>query len=187
LDLLMFDVSAPRLVVSSEALSADDESVIRSFVSVVRVLLDEGAGAAHLADGALAAFQTDFYLTQVGNGGFAQFLWNGGRDPEVMPLVRDGLSRFGGEAHRAVFERSVAGWDALSPAAQAEFTQRGLFGSNPLRDQLSKTDDEYFALHFTDPLADRLAAWLRAHPDLQAVPRADLERYVAARMAVISA
>jgi hypothetical protein len=183
----MFDVSAPRLVVSAEALATDDESVIRSFASIISVMLEEGAAASHLADGALAAYHTDFYLTQVGNGGFAQFLWNGGRDPEVLLQVRDGLSRFGGEAHRAVFERSVAGWNALTPDEQAEFAASGLFGSNPLRDRLSRTDDEYFALHFTDPLADRLAAWLRTHPALQSVPRAELERYVAARMAAVSA
>ena len=67
------------------------------------------------------------------------------------------------------------------------FAASGLFGSNPLRDRLSRTDDEYFALHLTDPLADRLAAWLRTHPALQQVPRAELERYVAARIAAVSA
>jgi hypothetical protein len=187
LDLLMLDVSTPRLVVSSEALATDDESVIRSFVSIVSVMIEEGAEAGHLADGALAAHHTDFYLTQVGNGGFAQFLWNGGRDPEVLAQVREGLSRFGGEAHQSVFERSVAGWHALSPDEQAEFSQLGLFGSNPLRDRLSGTDDDYFTVHFADPLATRLAAWLRAHPSLQPVPRAELERYVAARTAAVSA
>jgi hypothetical protein len=187
LDLLMFDVSTPRLVVSSEALATDDESVIRSFVSIVSVLLEEGAEAGHLADGTLAAYHTDFYLTQVGNGGFAQFLWNGGRDPEILAQVGEGLSRFGGEAHQGVFDRSVAGWNALTPEEQTEFAQLGLFGSNPLRDRLSETDDDYFAIHFTDPLAARLAAWLRAHPALQPVPRAELERYVAARMATVSA
>lgn len=183
----MINASVPQLVVSVESLAADDAAVVHSFVSIVNVLLEDGVEPEHLADGSFAAYYTDYYLAQVGNGGFAQFLWNGGRDPRVLSSVRDGLTRFGGEAHTAIFARYAAGWDALSPAAREEFCGRDLFGTNSLRDRLGEPDDDFFALNRTDPLTGRIAGWLRAHPDLLVLPRAELEEYVASRIAVIRA
>lgn len=161
--------------------------VVESFVSIVNALLDDGLEPDHLADGSFAAYYTDYYLAQVSNGGFAQFLWNGGRDSRILSLVHEGLSRFGGAAHATVFARYVAGWHALSPAEREEFCGRDLFGTDPLRDRLGGPDDDFFALNRTDPLTGRIAAWLRTHPDLLVLPRAEIEAHVAARSAAIRA
>jgi hypothetical protein len=51
----------------------------------------------------------------------------------------------------------AAGWDALSPAGRKEFCGRDMFGTDPLRDRLGEPDDDFFALHGTDPLTGRVA------------------------------
>jgi hypothetical protein len=177
------EATAPRVVVSAEALAEDDESTVMSFVSIVDELLERGIADGGLVDGALGAYYTDVYAAQVANGGFAQFLINGGHRPDVLAAVRDCLQTLGAAGHVALFDRFHAGWTALDESAQQEFLASQLFGDNPTRDRLNEPLDDFFALNASDPIMDRLAGWLRGHPELLVLPRARLSRYVAARVA----
>nr|MDT0662456.1 DUF4375 domain-containing protein [Micromonospora sp. DSM 115978] len=177
------EATTPRIVVSAEALADDDESTVMSFVSIVDELLERGIADDGLADGTLAAYYTDVYAAQVANGGFAQFLINGGHRPDVLAAVRDCLENLGATAHAALFDRFLACWTALTESTRQEFLASQLFGENPTRDKLNEPLDDFFALNASDPIIDRLAGWLRGHPDLLVLPRGRLSRYVAARVA----
>jgi hypothetical protein len=56
---------------------------------------------------ALLSYYVDYYLAEVNNGGFAQFVYNTAWKPRVVALVKQGLSAIGALKHAELFWRTA--------------------------------------------------------------------------------
>ena len=67
----------PNVVVSAESVaSADPAEIIHSNIAFVNALFAEQVRPEEIASDALRSYHVDYYLAQVENGGFSQFVYN---------------------------------------------------------------------------------------------------------------
>ena len=66
-----------HIVVSRESIKSNDAyAIIKSNISVVNYLLEEGAEPGELSPDALGSYYVDYYLAEITNGGNAQYMFN---------------------------------------------------------------------------------------------------------------
>ena len=173
--------NADPIVVSAESMAGDDaHEIIQSNIDFMNRLLED-IDPEHVSQEGLVSYYVDYYMAQVCNGGFAQFVWNSGWNLNVVALVTAGLDRFGGERHVAMFEKM----SALVPAERSElevFCNRDLFGPNAERDRLNVFNKDFFALKEQEPLDQANAAWIRARPGLVVIPQEQMDTLIAERV-----
>lgn len=157
----------PQIVVSENSFNdADPTTVIYSCGSFLRLVLEEGGDQDDLHPDALCSFAVSYFLDEVNNGGFSQFVYNTGWDGDLVADIAAGLAAMGASDHLAWFNarREFVDSPQISRGLPAFFASE-YFGENPFRDSLN--DDSFFEIE-TD-LAAINAAWLRSHPDLVVV------------------
>ena len=92
------------VVLSRESLeSADVRATIALNIDFVNALFEELLEPEEVSHDALLSYYVDYYLAEVNNGGFAQFVYNTGWKPRVVALVKEGLSAIGAVKHAELF------------------------------------------------------------------------------------
>jgi hypothetical protein len=163
--------SRDAIVVLEASVTHDDPGeIVGSNVWFVNALLEEQLTADEIAPDALRSYYVDYYLAQVNNGGFSQFVYNSRWSPLVVRLVREGMLAMGAERHLAVFDGAAKlverfGQDRLDSYFASEY-----FGDNADRDELNAPNDEFSATEEAEDLLSLNAAWLRKHPHLCPMP-----------------
>lgn len=173
------------LVSDSSMASAETYDVLNSNISVVNALMGEHLRETEISRAALKSYYVDYYLGQVNNGGFSQFVFNTGWNAFVVELVREGLRDMGATQRLALFVEGVAAVETLGGDKLKRYLGGDYFGEDPDRDALGSTDDRFFALNKTEDLIALNAAWLRRQPTLRALPVSDLEKEVERRGAAL--
>jgi hypothetical protein len=154
-------------VVSEEAFASDEPmALVQSNIDFLNALFGEHLRAEEVPADGLRSYYADYWLAQVNNGGFSQFVYNARWNPQVVSLVREGLEAMGAREHLALFEQGARLVQAMGQARLEAYFASEYFGDNPERDALNAPDDAFFALEKQQPLLALNAAWLRAHPDL---------------------
>lgn len=156
-----------QIVVSENSFNdADLTTVIYSCASFLRLVLEEGGDEDDLHPDALRSFAVSYFLDEVNNGGFSQFVYNTGRHVDLLADIAAGLAAMGAEDHLAWFNarREFVDSPQISQGLSGFFASE-YFGENPFRDSLN--DDSFFDIE-ADLVAIN-AAWLRSHPDLVVV------------------
>jgi hypothetical protein len=179
-------MSLDKSVVVSDQSYASNEpyDLVESNVLFVNALFEQHLRADEIAPDALRSYYVDYYVAQVNNGGFSQFVYNSGWSPSLIGMVRDGLSAMKAAEHLKLFEKSADIVRQMEPDRLQAFLRGKYFGTNAERDALDANDDRFFDLSKTDDLIAINAAWLRGLPGLRVMTpeqmQAEVERRAAA-------
>lgn len=174
------------VVVSREALASDDPyDLVLSNIHFVNHLGDLLVRGDEWDPRALQSYYVDYYLAQVNNGGFAQFLLNSHSIARDAPRVADGLRAMGALRHLALFRDSMAKVDAFGSERLEQLLSSDTFWENPDREALGTNDSAFYALGKEENLIALNSAWLRGLPDLVVVDQAELKEEAARQAALI--
>jgi hypothetical protein len=170
------------VIVSTDALASDDPyELISSNIDVVNALFAEHLNQEEISADALRSYYVDYFLSQLNNGGFSQFVYNS-RWGECIDYITDGFAAMGAHKHLELFEDAAQkmnrrpGIDGLQRFFGSEY-----FGDNPEREILDEFSDGFFALADVENLTALNAKWLRDHPHLVALSQDDIAREVRSR------
>ncbi|MGV3721283.1 MAG: DMP19 family protein [Actinomycetota bacterium] len=178
---------ANAVVISQESLESDDPyEVVGSNVDFVNALLGEYLRADEIAVDALRSYYVDYFLAQLENGGFSQFVYNSGWSEDVVRLVREGLREMGAVQHLALFEETSEQIAALGPERLRAYLESEYFDENEERDALNVMGADFSGISEAEDLIELNAAWLRSLPGLVALPEAELDAEAKRRGAALS-
>ncbi len=174
------------VLVSQEALASNDPyDLIYSNIEVVNAQLEEHLKHEEISTDALRSYYVDFFLAQLNNGGFSQFVYNSGWG-ECIDYITDGFEAMGATRHLELFEdaarkmRERPGIEGLK-----RFFESDYFDENPERDILDEFNDGFFALEESEDLIELNAAWLRGLPHLAALSKQEIAEEVEQRAQAI--
>lgn len=163
------------IVVSEQSVQSDDEyDPIYSNIEYINALLDEYVHFDEMSDEALKSYYVDYYLAQVNNGGFSQFVYNSQWSNTTNNYIRQGLADMGATQHLALFNKSTSILDRMGTEKIEQYLNGDYFGDNAERDALSAFDGEFFALQDDHDLIRLNAQWLKNHPKLRVLNMADM-------------
>ena len=168
----MAEHTARDAIVVLEASVAHDDpgEIVGSNVWFVNALLEEYLTVEEIAPDALRSYYVDYYLVQVNNGGFSQFVYNSRWSPLVIRLIYEGMRAMGARRHLEVFEQGAKLVEAFSPDRLQAYFASDYFGENTDRDELNTPHDDFSAAEEVENLLALNAAWLRKHPKLFPLP-----------------
>lgn len=129
---------------------------------------------------ALNSYYVDYYLAQLENGGFSQFVYNSGWHSHIVSAIRRGMKDMGAKRHSALFEEAAALFDRMSDEEKTAFFESGYFGDNQERDLLDQISDRIFQLNEEEDLWRKNEDFLRRHPKLTLVGREEFEKILEA-------
>jgi uncharacterized protein DUF4375 len=170
------------VIVSDQSVaSADPYDVVYSNIELVNALFGEHLRADEIAPDALRSYYVDYYLAQINNGGFSQFVYNSHWSPLMNAFIREGLLAMKAVGHLALFNESAALVDRLGADRLQTFFESEYFDTNAERDALDANNERFYALSETEDLIALNAAWLRSLPGLTARTADEIKAEVARR------
>jgi len=175
------------IIVSKNSIESDDPyDIIWANIDFVNALFAEHIGKDEVSREALKSYYVDYYLAQVNNGGFSQFVYNSRWHPRTIGLVREGLVAMNAKKHLALFEEGAALVAALGEAGLKGYLASDYFGGGRgIGERLSVTDDRFFDLKEQENLIQLNSAWLKRHPKLVVIPKTEFRTEVDRRAAAV--
>lgn len=172
------------VVLPAESLHAGDEALVDANVDVVNAMYEELLDEREIAPNALRSYMVDFYLTQMLDGGFAQYVFTAGDRTRTDRLVRDGLREMGAAEHAALFDELAAAFGALSED-EADAYLDGDDDASPAVARLEALDERFEELQDARDLVTLNAAWLRGQEGILALDDDGIEDEIARRVGLI--
>jgi hypothetical protein len=155
------------VVVSNDSVESDDPyDIVYSNITFLNALLEEHFRHDELSRDAMRSYYVDYYLAQVNNGGFSQFVYNSRWDENTIRFVREGLEEIGATKHWKLFHESASIIDRIGPDGMERFFESEYFGENKERDILNEFDDKFYTLSDDEDLVELNATWLRGLSNL---------------------
>ncbi len=155
------------VVVTDESFESDDPyDIVYSNIQFVNALLEEYLKPEEIPVDAFRSYYVDYYLAQVEDGGFSQFVHNSRWDPMLIRHVEDGLRLMNATGHAELFQQSTELVAARGADRLATFLESEYFDENPERDFLNRYNDRFYQLSESKDLIARNAAWLQSLPNL---------------------
>jgi hypothetical protein len=158
------------IVVDESSVASDDsdDDIVRSNIDFINELRGQHIRFDEVSQDALRSYQVDYYLAQMLNGGFAQFVMNSGWGAGTVSLVREGLAAMGATEHLELFEVGTGLVQSLGDAGLKRFFATSIqdYAKSPELAVLKAVDDRFFALDKRHSLSSLNRAWLRSHPNL---------------------
>lgn len=174
------------IVVSVESLNSDNPNhIVDSNISFVNALFEEYLPPDEVPVDALRSYYVDYYLTQVENGGFSQFVFNSRWDSKVVQLVEDGLRLMNANQHTLSFQQNAVLVRQLGPDGLKDFLQSEYFDENPERDALDRNNSLFFELSKEEDLVVLNAAWLKSLPNVIALEKDEIAEEIKRRAALV--
>jgi hypothetical protein len=165
------EISQDRIVVLEASVTHDDPGeIVGSSIWFVNALFEESLTIDEIAPDALRSYYVDYYLAQVNNGGFSQFVYNSRWSPFVLRVVREGMRAMGATRHLEVFEEGARLVEEFGPDRLQAYFVSEYFGENLDRDELNAPNEAFSAAEEAEDLLALNAAWLRKHPSLCPLP-----------------
>ncbi|KAB1229373.1 DMP19 family protein [Chryseobacterium viscerum] len=160
-----------KIIVSEASYkSSDPYDIIRSNISVVSLLDEEGIEEENMHEDSITSYYVDYYISQYKNGNFSQFVWNSGWSIELNKIIEGGLKKIGAQKHLDLFLEQSSKVESLTKEELETFLENEYFGSNPTRDALK--NDSFYSLE--ENLTELHAQWLKNHPDLKVLTIDDM-------------
>jgi hypothetical protein len=170
------------VIVSDQSFaSTEPYDIISSNIELVNALFGEHLRADEIPPDALRSYYVDYYLAQVENGGFSQFVYNSHWSPLMNGFIREGLAGMKAVRHLALFDESAALVDRLGADGLQTFLESDYFDDNAERDSLDANNDRFSELSETEDLVALNAAWLRSLPNLRMMTADEIKAEVARR------
>ena len=171
-----------NVVVSDVSLKSDDPyEIVGSNIAFLNAQLEEHLRHDELSPDGLRSYYVDYYLAQVNNGGFSQFVYNSRWDQDTIRFVREGLQLMGAKRHLELFNESASIIDRVGSEGMEKFFASEYFGNNKERDTLNAFDDKFFELSKHDDLIELNSKWLKALPNLMVMTKAEMKAEVERR------
>ncbi|PNI09263.1 hypothetical protein CXX84_08070 [Arthrobacter sp. AFG7.2] len=173
--------SQQPVVLTSSSIESSDEDVVEANVSVVDAMHTALLRSGEMSAVAVRSYYVDFYLTQVLEGGFAQYVFTAGDRSETDTLIREGMAGMGANAHLDLFNRSVSAFDGLSEGDEEHYLDGGLDGPEDTPDavlRMEELDGEFEELLERENITALNAAWLRGQPELLVLDDVELGAYI---------
>jgi hypothetical protein len=179
-------ISPDAVVVSDESFQDEEPaSIVASNIDFVNSLLDGQFKAEELSANALRSYYVDYFLCQVENGGFSQFVYNSRWNPKVIELVHEGLSAINARLHLDVLEEGMNQVEELGEAGLEAYFASEYFGENEVRDDLNEPNDRFVEASKSEDLFVLNAAWLRQRPDLVVLTAEQIQEEIRRRKGAI--
>jgi len=176
----------PSVIISDQSVaSAAPYDIVYSNIEFVNALFGEHLRADEIAPDALRSYYVDYYLAQVNNGGFSQFVYNSHWSPLMNAFIREGLLAMKAVGHLALFNNSAALVDRLGADGLQALLESDYFGDNPERDSLDDNNDRFNELSDAEDLIALNAAWLRSLPGLKVKTADEIKAEIARRAAAL--
>ena len=167
------------IVVSQTSVESDDSyDIIMSNIDTLNQAFDRYLDYDEVCVAALQSYHVDYYLAQVENGGFSQFVYNSNWDPRMQTWIREGLQAMQAKKHAALFEQSAAMVNQWSAEQLQQYCDGEYFGDNQQRDLLSQFDDAFYALSEREDLIELNSQWLKNHPQLKVLADDEIAEYL---------
>lgn len=160
-------ISRDAVVVSNASFRSDEPSdIVESNISFINALFEEYLTADEVSSDALRSYYVDYYLAQVNNGGFSQFVYNSRWSPQCIAYVREGMRAMNAKQHLEAFEGAARLVEQFGQDRLEEYFASEYFGENSDRDDLNAPNDRFTKVEKKEDLLALNAAWLRTHPRL---------------------
>lgn len=178
----MCAISRDSVVVSDLSYSNDEPcDLVGSNIDFLNALFAEYLEPDEVSTDGLCSYYVDYYMSQVNNGGFSQFVYNSQWRENLNELVCQGLRAMNAVQHLDIFENGMylvgsAGSDELELYLASEY-----FGENSFRDQLDTLNDRFFDVSKSENLTKLNAAWLRQLPNLVVLSESEMQQEIARR------
>lgn len=172
------------VVLPAEALDGPDAELVDANIDVVNAMYTELLGEDEIAANALRSYYVDFFLTEVLDGGFAQYVVSAGERGDLDRLVREGLRGMGAPEHLALFDAMVAAFDGLDDDDAAAYLE-GDGGSDAV-EALEALDDRVEEVLEDEDLVSLNGAWLRRQEHLLALDEDGIDDEIARRVALVT-
>lgn len=177
-----FAIQPDAIVVSANShQSKEAEDIVESNVSFVNSLFEEYLTEEEVSADALRSYYVDYYLAQVNNGGFSQFVYNSRWNPKCIQYVREGMRAIGANRHLKIFEEGAELVSKMDSRQLEAYLTSEYFGENVERDKLNAVDGRFSEVEKKEDLLKLNAAWLRAHPGLKVLTDEEIQEEVRRR------
>lgn len=176
------------VILTIEGAAASNEDVVGDNVEVVNAMYQALLNAEEIAPDALRSYFVDFYLTQMLEGGFAQYVFMTPDRDELDNYIREGLEGMGAKEHLALFERTIEHYDSLSETdmeAYLEGESDEESGPSEAVAAMEALDGEFEELLESEDVTGLNAVWLRSQPGLLVLDEQELVAHIATRVAGI--
>jgi len=182
------------VIVSKESLDSDE--IVQSNIDFINALLESLYRYDELSRDGLRSYFVDYYLAEINNGGFLQFIFNTDWDEGIVRRVREGLQAMGAKKHLALFERAAAKLETpdrerLEETGDgADWISSGDFDREFTFDDDDKAffeaiTDEFFELDRSEDLLELNANWLRSLPNLVVMAPDEIANEISRRAAAL--
>lgn len=154
-----------QIVLSQESVNSDDAyDAIYCNIEFINNLLAEQVRYSEMCDDALKSYFVDYYLAQVNNGGFSQFVYNSGWDSGLLDFVEQGLQSMQATQHLTLLNKVKTQIANLNEKDFAEFLEGSYWDSENFIKSLDVLADEFYALNDKEDLIKLNSAWIKALP-----------------------
>ncbi|KAA8731677.1 DUF4375 domain-containing protein [Acinetobacter qingfengensis] len=168
-----------HILVTQESLDQTEPNcIVENNIDILNALFERYVQAEEVPQAALQSYYIDYYLAQIENGGFAQFVYNTGWHPDIIQWIEDGLQAIGADRHLQLFKQNSEILHQFTPDQLEQFLEGEYFGENQQRDTLNAFDETFYRLNEQENLATLNQEWLKQHPLLKAIAEAELEQYL---------
>ncbi len=170
-----------KIYMSQEALNSDDDySVIWQNINNVNNYRSNIIKEEEILTDCLYSYYVDYYLAQVNNGGFSQFIYNTNWNEQIVNYVKDGLQLMNATQHLKLFECVIEIINTSLPREVLdELLQEDYWWNadiNPFKKTLDTTfDNAFFELKKTEDLIKINSQWLKNHLKLQVVTETEFK------------
>jgi hypothetical protein len=180
----MARITDPKaILVTPESLESDEPGDLSSSViDFVNAMLESHHDWSEIPRAALLAYYVDFFVAQLNNGGFSQFVYNTRWNPEVLGYVREGLEALAAQQVLAVLDRGESLVAQLGEARLEAFLDGEYWDESPARDRLDTISGKLLAAIDQDDVTVQNDAWIRDLPELVAASAEAIAAEIERRM-----
>lgn len=173
-------LSKDAVIVQKAAVGGDEPyAIIQSNINYINALRKALIYPTEISRDAQRSYYVDYYMAQIKNGGFSQFVYNSRWNDFTITLLREGLQAMGASEHLERFNTAAEAVEALGPEALNTYFERAYSGANPVRDRLNDIGADLLS---PEPsLLELNSKWLHSLPTLQALSVEEMEAQVALR------
>lgn len=165
-----------KVTVSKKSFESDDPyEIIQSNIDFLNSLFQEHVRYEEVCIDSLKSYHVDYYVAQVKNGGFSQFVYNSNWEPSMVELIVEGLRDMGATKNLKLFQKSKKIVSGMSPKNFERFLDGEYFGNFLQINHLNKFDDRFFKLQESEDLIEFNARWLKSLKTLSVLNKEQLD------------
>lgn len=151
-----------------------DEEIIWGNIDTVNSLFTIYVNEDEICQEALCSYYVDYYLAQVNNGGFSQFIYNSQNNQQIQDYITQGLKEMNAQGHLELWQRALDNLHQLDDVHLEQFLMGEYFGEdNPQREFLNQFDHLFFELNNNEDLFEINHQWLSKHEKLTRISDQD--------------